>query len=283
MDEQFAVVVVGDQREVVVAGDVLLAARLDDGIYVPVRGLCEALGLDRKAQLRRIQRDETLAEDMREIVVDTVGGPQPVQMLRVETVPFWLSTITINKVRTELQDKIRDYKRWVVRKVYEAYAAEADQAGSAPDETALSPVAEAVAELERIRDLYQAMARMAQEQINLAQRTEAAHRRLDQAGQVVRNLNHRLVLVEQRLDPANILTDEQAATVAAAVKLLAQVLGAGGGQNPYQGVWNELYRRFRAPDYKHIKRQQFEAVLEFLAGWYQEVQRPPVDPTTPVP
>jgi len=53
--------VVIEQREVEFYGDELIAVRASDGhIYVSVRHLCDALGLDRTAQVRRIRRQEIL-------------------------------------------------------------------------------------------------------------------------------------------------------------------------------------------------------------------------------
>src|SRR5438067_1149059 len=111
---------VRDQRQVQVLDDQLLAARIADGtIYLPVRALCEALGLDRAAQVRRIKRDEAMREDLHEIAVETESGIQAIQVLRLESVPYWLAGVTLNKVKPELRDKLLAYKRWVVRKVYE--------------------------------------------------------------------------------------------------------------------------------------------------------------------
>jgi hypothetical protein len=74
--------------------------------------------------VRRIQRDAELREDFREIQVETSGGMQTLQALRVEVVPFWLAGVTISKVKPEFQEKLRAYRRWVVRKVYEAFLLE---------------------------------------------------------------------------------------------------------------------------------------------------------------
>src|SRR5437868_3448457 len=118
-------ILVRDQRQVQVMDDQLLAARIADGtIYLPVRALCEVLGLDRAAQVRRIKRDEAMREDLHEMAVETESGVQTIQVLRLETVPYWLAGVTLNKVKPELRDKLLAYKRWVVRKVYEAFMLE---------------------------------------------------------------------------------------------------------------------------------------------------------------
>jgi hypothetical protein len=40
------------------------------------------------------------------------------------------------------------------------------------------------------------------------------------------------------------------------------------GENQYQGVFSELYRRFGVPSYKHIRQEQYDSVLVFRDDWY---------------
>ena len=52
-----------EQKEVTFYDDELIAVRATDGhIYVSVRHMCDALGLSRQAQVRRINRNEILVE-----------------------------------------------------------------------------------------------------------------------------------------------------------------------------------------------------------------------------
>jgi len=78
----------------------LLGAVLaDDGqIYVSVRHMCEALEVDRRGQVRRIQRNEILAEGYKGGAMMAPpsssgrgGGLQQAALLRVDLVPLWLS------------------------------------------------------------------------------------------------------------------------------------------------------------------------------------------------
>ena len=52
--------------------------------------------------------------------------------------------------------------------------------------------------------------------------------------------------------------------------MLANLLNrtsSGGTVNQYEEVYNEIYRRFGAPGYKSIRRDQYIAVLDFLEEW----------------
>jgi len=58
-----------DLRHVVIEGDDILAARVDAGdIYLPLRSMCDALGVSYQGQVARIRRDEVLAEGLQPCV-----------------------------------------------------------------------------------------------------------------------------------------------------------------------------------------------------------------------
>ncbi len=66
------------ERSIPFHGDTIAAALVegDDGprIMVPVRPLCERLGLDWASQYQRIRRDDVLAEAASTVVVTTTDG-----------------------------------------------------------------------------------------------------------------------------------------------------------------------------------------------------------------
>lgn len=52
-----------EQREVAFYDDQLTAVRGQDGrVYVSIRHMCDALGVDRRGQMRRIRDNDVLAE-----------------------------------------------------------------------------------------------------------------------------------------------------------------------------------------------------------------------------
>jgi P22_AR N-terminal domain len=114
-----------DHRNIAIRGDQSPAVRTRAGsLDLPLRALCAILGLCRPAQVRRIPRDAELREDFPEIPVETGGGLQTLQALRVEVVPFWLAGVTVSKVKPQFQEKLRAYRKWVVRTVDEAFLRE---------------------------------------------------------------------------------------------------------------------------------------------------------------
>lgn len=264
-----------EQREVALAGaeDAIIAVRVQSGdIYVPLRSVCERLGIEPQAQTRRIRRDEVLAEGLRPVQVETKGGLQTLLCLELEGVPLWLAGIEPARVRENLRERLRVYKRWVRRRVYEAFMTETGLTVSSSSE-ALSPSGEDASPLDQIEAFGLALAAFARQQRAFEQRYAAdqaavsarlAHldTRLDRAAEAFAHLMRE---VQVRLDGADVITDAQATEIKAAVQTIAHEMQRRGTPgNPYQGIWNELFRRFRVPSYARIKISQYPAVMAWL-------------------
>lgn len=71
MAESQAVVPV-EQKEVEFYEDTVVAVRLQNGaVYVPVKPICDLLGVDWTAQYRRLRRDPVLSVEVQSIAVMT--------------------------------------------------------------------------------------------------------------------------------------------------------------------------------------------------------------------
>ena len=276
-----------EQRLVVLTpagNDEVLAARIDTSeIYLPIRPICTALGIQWATQRRKIMSDDVLAESTRTLRLETRGGPQNLVCMDVEAIPLWLAGIEPSRVRADLRDRLMAYKRWVRKVVYEAFARET---GIVPSATA-APVSvhpDAVT-LEHIEHMALAIAQMAREQRAfeqhvdtrftalqseiMEQRTEVMGR-LDQAASVVGGLLRRLNAVESMVTMGQTISETQAAEISALVRSIAGELAQrGAGKNPYQGVFSALYREFRVSSYHNIPARRFAEVMAWLKD-YQE-------------
>jgi len=118
-----------EQREVTFYDDQLTAVRADDGqVYVSVRRMCDALGLDRKSQQNRIRRHTILVEGYKGGVIMTPpssggrgGGRQQATFLRVDLVPLWLSGVDASRVKDEARPKIERFQREAAKVLWEAF------------------------------------------------------------------------------------------------------------------------------------------------------------------
>ena len=102
-----------EQKIVAFYDDELIAIKADDGhIYVSIRQMCNALGLDQRSQRRQIQNHEILAEGyQRGVVLTPHRGRQQAGMIRADLVPLWLSGIQTGKVKEEIRLKLKRFQR----------------------------------------------------------------------------------------------------------------------------------------------------------------------------
>lgn len=280
-DESTALVPIEEKR-VDFYGDEIVAALVEINdqrqIYVPIRPLCNYLGLDWSAQLQRMKRDEVLAEAMSSVVITPTQVTEKqrynqrytVVCLELEMLPGWLFGISTSRVRPDLQAKVKRYRRECYRVLWQAFQADVlalvDQ-GSIED----IPINTS---LIHIREMGLAIARMAEQQLAQEQRLATTNRRLDVAGAVINQMDRRLGEIERRISPPQYVTDEMAAEIMLAVKSLAEELSQHHpSKNHYQAVYTEIYRRFRAPSYTQIRIDRYEAVMKFLGDWRRSIDK----------
>ena len=236
-------------------------------MYVPLRPICEYLGLSWSGQRERIVRDAVLSQEAQFVRVtrtnkhgDARGNPN-VLCLPLEFLNGWLFGVNASRVKPELREKVIRYQRECYKILWQAFQSEASPTTSEQSAS--------IAALEQIRAMGLAIAQMAEQQIEMEQRVNA---RLDRAAKVVGDLQRRLGVVERKLHPAMLLTDEQAEEISASVKSLAELMTSKtSGKNHYQGIFAELYRRFGVSSYKNIRMEQYSQVLQFLEDWRQSV------------
>lgn len=256
-------------------------------IFIPMKPIAEYLGLDWSAQYRRIQRDPILSESTQGIAIMAIpdtkgiavtaipsgGGRQAMICLPLEMMHGWLFGINPNRVKPALRDKIIRYQKECYRVLWEAFQAQSTTPEISGDDyydyIMSTPKSVEINEaLVQIREMGLAIAHMAEQQMLLNQRVTHTEERLDRASIVVRDLGRRVGLLEQHIQPIAYISDAQATEVAATVKALAELLTQKTkGQNHYQGIFAELYRRFGVSSYKLIRMEQYEAVLTFLEAW----------------
>jgi hypothetical protein len=92
--------------------DTLFAVERDDGVFVAVKPICDALGLVWRKQQERLRRDPVLSEGITMTVIPSPGGAQETTCLRLDLVNGWLFTIDESRVPDEdTRQKVIAYKR----------------------------------------------------------------------------------------------------------------------------------------------------------------------------
>jgi hypothetical protein len=71
--------------------------------------MCVALGLSVRGQIQRIQRTRSLGSALRRIPIETRGGVQRINCLRLDKVALWLAGVQTNHIKPEIRAKIEVY------------------------------------------------------------------------------------------------------------------------------------------------------------------------------
>lgn len=252
-----------EQKEVDFYGDEITAVLTRSGeVFVPIRPICDHLGINWDAQRRRIQRDPVLNEVAQGVVVMTTpssidgrgGGEQEMTCLPLKYISGWLFGISANRVKEALRDAIIRYQRECYDILSEAFQSGYLAADSTFDELLASADADAV----EAYHLAQSVLKLARSHIILSGRID--------------NHEQRLASIEARLgDKRQQITTDQAARIQAAVKTIAYELGKRSSRNEFGGVWAEFYRKFEIPDYRSLPHARFEEALTFLRGWWESI------------
>lgn len=94
-------------------GDQLYGFEADDGVFVALKPIVRALGLDWSAQYRRVQRDPVLSEGIAMMATPYgLGGDQEAVCLKMDLVNGWLFGIDSARIKDEaVREKVILYQR----------------------------------------------------------------------------------------------------------------------------------------------------------------------------
>ena len=251
-------------------GDSLTAALVQEQdearVYVPVRPICENLGLAWPSQYSRIKRDAVLSEAATSVTVTVTEAGQRGAMvcLPLKYLPGWLFGVSVKRVRPELREKILRYQREAYDVLWEAF-----QEGRLTAEPSISELLESDSPAAQAYKMASAIMQMARQQLLLESRLEGHESRLGEYEQ-------RLEVVEATLGDADrYLSNAQASRISQAVKAVALLLSKGSGRNEYGGVYGELYRRYDVASYRELPAGKYEDAMAWLTQWYQSLASDP--------
>jgi hypothetical protein len=249
-----------EPRTVDFYGDELVAVQDDGRIYVAVKHMCDALGLNVRGQQQRISRHKILHDAYRTLTILTEpapdgrgGGPQRTNMLRADMVPLWLSGVSVGSIKPELRDKMERYQREAASVLWEAF-----QSGRLTTGVNFSELLAADSPAAQAYRMAAAMMRLAEQQLLMEARLDSQEARLEN--------------IEAALgDPGRYVTPDQAMQISQAVKAIAMKVSERSGRNEYGGVYGELYRRFSIVSYKELPAARFEDAMGFLRDWHRRL------------
>lgn len=253
------------QKQVEFYGDELIAIRADDGhVYVSIRHLCDALGLDRTAQVRRIKRHRILEKGIRGGAImappGSGGGTQQANLLRVDLVPLWLTGLDTGRVKDEVRPKMEKYQEEVAKVLWEAF-----QEGRLTTDTSFEELLQEDTPATQAYKMIAAMMQLARQQVML----EA---RLNSQSIQIENHEQRLEYIETQLgDQSRAISESQAMQISQAVKAIGMVWSKQEKRNLYGAVYGRLYEEFEIAAYRQLPARRFKEAMAWLTQWYVEL------------
>jgi len=270
MSEQSKALTPVEEKKVDVYGDEVPAVlvQLDEAgqpvVYVPVRPICDYLGVAWSAQRLRINRDPVLSETTERVIVTITDSRQTMGRemlcLPLDYLNGWLFGINANRVKSDVRQRLIRYQRDCYRILADAFLQRSPAAEQSTNATLL-----------QVREMGLAIARMAEEQMEFDRRLNLTEDKVDETAVVVGDLTQRIVTLEERVSPGEAITDEQASQISQAVKAVAIVLTKQSGSNQFGAVYGELYRKFGITSYKLLPAGRFQEAMDYLTDWHQSL------------
>lgn len=266
MMEQALTVV--EQKEVQFYGDTIVAVRVAEGqVYVPIRPICDNLGITLAGQRERINRDAVLSEMVTSVSVTLTQQAREMLCLPLKYIPGWLFGVNADRVKPELRDAVIRYQKECYEVLAEAFAE-----GRLTAEPSVADLLASDSPAAQAYRMAQAMLQLARQQLLLEARLAETDARLTSQGGRLDAYEERLEQIESTLgDRGRFITPEQAAEISQAVKAIATALHKKSGRNEYGAIYGEFYRKFGIPSYRELPARRFAEAMRFLTDWFAEV------------
>jgi len=252
------------ERSLSFRGKQILTADLKDGRgYVSVRSLCDAFGLDSRAQRRRLLRQQSyFAPYTANILITTAGGPQPALCLMASAVPLFLTGVELERIQNE------DTRSLLIAFLDEAHTVLAEHFG--------------ISERGEIQFLRESISRMVAEQevfeenltkkveAELAELRRAQEEKVDQIRAAFGGLRQQVTRLEATAGPKARLTPEHMGQLRQLVASLGGLLQEKGVVKPYPGIYMDVTRMTGVSRSEDIRQEDFPKVVAFLE---EQIQR----------
>jgi hypothetical protein len=279
MDSGIALVPI-DVRGVDFYGEPVIGALVDADderqVYVPIRPICERLGIDWSGQYQRIKRDDVLNAALRTVRIErseSVGvthtksrrGDPNSLCLPLKLLPGFLFGVSTDRIKNKnIRERVVLFRRECYDVLWDAFKHDIlPIAALAP-----TPQTGGAALAYEIATAVQSLARSQMEQ---EQRLSSVEQSQDRARHWAKSIDGRVAALELRLSPEQPISEAQAAEIALAVKAVAHALQEKGQSNGYQRVYGEMYRRYGIGTYRALPQGQFNKAILWLKTWHAEL------------
>lgn len=264
------------QKQITFYDDSISAVQLATGdIYVPIRQMCDLLGVSYQGQIDRIRRDPVLSKYELMVPVEGMqGGSQTTNCIALKYIPGWLFGINASRVKPKVQAKLVLYQEQVYDVIWEAFRAEIEPPTITPPNHP-----EPLDDLSAIEQMGLAIYRLARQQRAMEARISGMEDALWEVDERTRSeldlLKNQLTTLELRLSPPKrpkAISEKEAAELSQAVKTVAMALGKKTKRNEFGAVYGELYRRFGITSYRNLPVTAFQEAMSWLDEWFKSIE-----------
>jgi len=254
-----------EQKQVTFYEDEIIAVLVETEsqreVYVPLRPICDLLGLDWSAQTRRLRRDPVLSGEVQGVaVMATPGGRQEMLSLPLDYLNGWLFGINATRVKDNVRARLIRYQRECYRVLHDAF-----QEGRLTTDPTFEELLQTDTEAVQAYKMALAVVKLARNQVMLEARLDSHERDLVEYGQRLEQIETTLGHEERHVTP------EQASQISQAVKSVAIALGRQTKRNEFGAVYGELYRKFGITSYKQLPARRFQPAMDWLTEWHQNL------------
>lgn len=260
-----------EERAVDFYGDDIRAVLVegDEGrqVMIPVRPICDYLGLSWSGQRERINRDPVLSEVVRFVRVtrtNSKGGNPNTLAIPLEYLNGWLFGVNANRVKAEIRENLIRYQRECYKVLADAFL---------PSDFVSRPVTTDDHALVQLHNMALVIAATTKEMLEVRRLAVDNQARLDAAREYLQGMSRRLRVVEQRTQ-AGSLTEEQAREIQYRVNLIAQeMLKHDPGRRHHMGIYEALRHETGATSYKSIPLRGYDTAISFLDNWLDALEQ----------
>jgi len=261
-----------EQQIVPFMGDDLAAALATGGnIYITLPGMCNALGLNTRGQMQRIQRTRTLSKGLRRIHIKTKGGLQQLNCLRIDLVALWLAGAQPGSIKSEFRAKIEAYQDELAPVATQIFMR---VMGLATRDITPSTDPQILALADRVDTLTEITTLVREYMETLLEAQGHTSMQLEQAIHLLEALTNRQEVTETQVAKIDERTQRLTSAHGEDVQELVHIIAAAiVKQSPnittqlaHSMVFGRLKRRFRARSYIEIPDERFDEVMAYLRG-----------------
>ena len=270
-------------------GDSLLAVVLEgEGVAVPVRTICLALGLDVQSQSERLRDHDVLSRGLRIVKVPVEGRIRSVVAILHDYIPFFLATITPRLVADHVRPKLVRYQLELKDLLSAVYSTAVVVSTSAEQDSLAAVQQHLRAMLHEIRLLREQMLAI---QTTTTEQFDAHDLRIttiegvldERLSELTRQLGqHQLQLDEQEalIAEHTLITSSQVAAIKQMVNAIAQRYKKQHGQDIFGKVYGEFSFAMGIPIYDRLPAGKYGDAVAWLRHKAEELGVPDALPGT---